>query len=155
MNAELILKPIVYKELNARQKEAFNFQKIAAMLANYGFNCIKLADDWQGADFLAYHNDGEQTLKVQLKGRLTIAKKYTDKSIYMAFPVDDVWYLVPHEKLIELVALNTDWLESKSWKEAGGYSSEAPNQDLKAALTPFQLNARVGTSDLEITCKYN
>ena len=64
------LERIQYQELNPRQQEIYNFQKIAAVLADFSFNCIKLADDWQGADFLAYHKDGGQTLKVQLKGRL-------------------------------------------------------------------------------------
>ena len=58
------LKAVIYKELKPKQKELFNFQKIAATLADYGFNCIKLADDWQGADFLAYHINGITTLKV-------------------------------------------------------------------------------------------
>ncbi len=70
------LKRITYSKLNFRQKEAFNFQKVAGLLADYGFNCLKLADDWQGADFLAYHKDGNHTLKVQLKSRLTIDKRY-------------------------------------------------------------------------------
>ncbi len=35
-----------YGNLKARQKELFNFQKIAATLADYGSNCIQLADDW-------------------------------------------------------------------------------------------------------------
>lgn len=61
------LKKIKYSDLNARQKEIYNFQKVAAILADYGFNCIKLADDWQGADFLAYHKDGKETLRIQLK----------------------------------------------------------------------------------------
>ena len=55
------LTKINYGELNARQKEIYNFQKVASLLADYGFNCIKLSDDWQGADFLAYHKDGDQT----------------------------------------------------------------------------------------------
>jgi hypothetical protein len=37
---------ISYASLNARQKEVFNFHKVAATLADYGFNCIKLTDDW-------------------------------------------------------------------------------------------------------------
>ena len=53
------LKKIDFKGLNAKQKEIFNYQKVAGELADYGFNCIKLADDWQGADFLAYHKDGK------------------------------------------------------------------------------------------------
>ena len=39
------LQRIVYDELNPKQKEIYNFQKVAALLADYGFNCIKLEDD--------------------------------------------------------------------------------------------------------------
>ena len=75
-----------YDELNARQKEIYNFQKLSAELAEYGFTCIKLADDWQGADFLALHFSNDYTLKVQLKPRLSIYKKYEGKDLYIAFP---------------------------------------------------------------------
>ena len=68
------LKRITYDELNSKQKEIYNFQKVVALLADYGFNCIKLDDDWQGADFLAYHKDGTTTLKVQLKSRSAAAE---------------------------------------------------------------------------------
>ena len=81
-----------YDSLNATQKELFNFQKIAATLADFGFNCIKLADDWQGADFLAYHLNGTTTLRVQLKSRLAIQKKYCGKDIWIAFPHKGDWY---------------------------------------------------------------
>jgi hypothetical protein len=53
MNPAPPFERIRYEILNARQKELSNFQKVAATLADYGFNCIKLTDDWQGADFLA------------------------------------------------------------------------------------------------------
>src|ERR1039457_2201301 len=94
---------IGYADLTARQKELFNFQKIAALLADYGYNCIKLADDWQGADFLAYHIDGTTTLKVQLKSRVTIDQKYTGKDIWIAFPHKGYWYLIEHDRLVEKV----------------------------------------------------
>ena len=45
------LEKIKYKDLTPRQQEQYNFQKVAAKLADYGFNCIKLTDDWHGADF--------------------------------------------------------------------------------------------------------
>lgn len=48
---------IKYNGLSGKQQEIYNFQKIAGVLADYRFNCIKLADDWRGADFLAYHKD--------------------------------------------------------------------------------------------------
>ena len=106
------LQRIVFGELNAKQKETYNFQKVAALLADYGFNCIKLDDDWQGTDFLAFHNDGATTLRVQLKSRVVISKKYQGKDLYLAFPADGRWYLVPHDKLIVIAAETTPWLQS-------------------------------------------
>ena len=97
------LKKIKYTDLNSKQKEVFNFQKVAGKLSDYGYNCIKLADDWQGADFLAYHKDGSGTLKVQLKARLALSKKYVGKSLYMAFPMYQEWYLIEHDALVRLV----------------------------------------------------
>lgn len=131
--------PIKYSQLNSKQKEIYNFQKVAALLADYGFNCIKLADDWQGADFLAYHIDGISTLRVQLKARLTIAKKYEGKELHMAFPVKGIWYLVSHEKLVQLVSQNCDWLDTTSWIDGGGYSSASPSKALLHVLKPYQL----------------
>ena len=60
------MKKILYKNLNAKQKETFNFQKVSAVLADYGYACIRLNDDWNGADFIAQHIDGLNYLKIQL-----------------------------------------------------------------------------------------
>ena len=92
----LDLQRVSYSELTTKQREIYNYQKVAAVLADYGFNCIKLDDDWQGADFLAYHKDGETTLKVQLKGRgLSIDRKYLKKDLYLCFGSDKARYLIP------------------------------------------------------------
>lgn len=113
---------IEYEELNSRQKENYNFQKVASELADYGFNCMWLNDDWQGADFIACHVDGNTFIKVQLKGRLTIEKKYNGKEIYIAFNENGHWYLYPHDKLqSELLGLGL-MSDSKSWNEGGKYS---------------------------------
>ena len=109
------LTKIRYSDLNGKQKEIYNFQKVTAKLADYGFNCIKLADDWQGADFLAYHKEGSDTLKVQLKARLTIDKKYSGKELYMCFPIKGRWHLIKHDFLVSMISDNTDWLKSDSW----------------------------------------
>lgn len=132
------LKKIKYSELNGKQKEIFNFQKLAARLADYGFNCIKLADDWQGADFIAYHKGQKETLKVQLKSRIGIYKKYVGKSLFLAFPINDDWYLIGHDKLVTLVGKNTNWLSTASWKK-GGYSAGSPNNKLTKALQSSRL----------------
>lgn len=138
-NGQLRLQPIRYADLNAKQKEIYNFQKIAAALADYGFNCIKLQDDWQGADFLAYHKDGSQTLRVQLKGRVTIDRKYLGRDLYIAFPFGEgVWYLVPHDELVRQIGEHTNWLNTPSWKR-GAYSSVSLNPQLRDALEPYKL----------------
>ncbi|MGK2913277.1 MAG: hypothetical protein ACSLE5_02290 [Porticoccaceae bacterium] len=125
---------IEYTALNAKQKEIFNFQKIAGLLADYGYNCIKLADDWQGADFLAYHKDGKETLRVQLKSRLTIDKCYIGKNLRIAFPLHQAWYLVEHDRLVDVVGSTTRWLHTESWLVNGRYHSASPSQPLIAAL---------------------
>lgn len=130
---------IRYKDLNSRQKEIYNFQKVAGLLADYGFNCIKLADDWQGADFLAYHKDGADTLKVQLKGRPTICRKYIGKDLHLAFPVNGTWYLVAHDQLVEIISSNTNWLKTDSWLKVGEYSSHSLGKDLIEKLALFHL----------------
>ena len=35
-----MFKRISYNELNSRQQENYNFQKVVALLADYGFNCM-------------------------------------------------------------------------------------------------------------------
>jgi len=137
-----MLQRIDPNQLNARQKEIYNFQQLAALLGDYGFNCIKLADDWDGTDFLAHSFNRTTTLKVQLKGRLTIGRKYVGRDLYVAFPDQDrIWYLIKHDELVDLVEVNTPWLESHSWRVYGGYSSANPSRQLRAALRAFALNA--------------
>ena len=63
-NPPVIFTRVDYKKLNARQKENYNFQKVSAFLADYGYVTLRLSDDWQGADFIAYHVNGESFLKV-------------------------------------------------------------------------------------------
>jgi hypothetical protein len=134
------LKRIKYSDLNAKQKEIYNFQKVAGILADYGFNCMKLADDWQGADFLAYHTDRKDTLKVQLKSRLTIDKKFLRKGLCIAFPIKETWYLVEHDTLVHLVGKHSNWLNTLAWRPRNGkYHSKGPNSTLLESLGTYAL----------------
>lgn len=51
-------------------------RSVRRRLADFGFNGIQLADDWLGARFLAYREDGTTTLRVQLKSRLKTNRAY-------------------------------------------------------------------------------
>ena len=92
---------VSYNSLNSRQKENYNFAKIAARLADYGYNCMRLSDDWQGADFIASHFNDETFLKVQLKGRLAIDRKYCNKEVYIAFLYEDNCFIFPHDEFLD------------------------------------------------------
>ena len=126
---------------NSKQVESYNFHKAASVLAEYGFDCVRITNDWRGADFLAYHSETGQTLEVQLKTCLVIARKYQDyEDLYMCFPLDGTgnWYLVKHSRLMEIVDENTDWLYSDSWMgDKGQYFSYTANKAIRDALEEF------------------
>ncbi len=111
-----------YNSLNARQKENYNFQKIAGELADFGFNCLRLNDDWQGADFLAVHVDGKKFLKVQVKGRFSVDKKYLRKDIYIAFLQGAKCYLYPHDDVLNKILARGAIGNTRSWEENGVYN---------------------------------
>ena len=112
------LKKINYDKLNARQKENYNYHKVASALADYGYDCMRLNNDWEGADFIAVK--GDDMIKVQLKGRLTVDKKYLNKDLYIAFIEVDKVKLYKHDDIVSLLPESS--LKSKSWIENGLYS---------------------------------
>ncbi len=109
---------IDYNQLNSKQKENYNFHKVASALADYGYDSMRLNNDWQGADFIAVKNN--EMLKVQLKGRFTVDKKYIGKGIYLAFIENEIIKIYEHDKAIKMLPNNI--LDSSSWSDKGGYS---------------------------------
>ena len=81
---------------------------------------MRLNDDWQGADFIAVN--GDLMIKVQLKGRFTLDKKYIGKDIYVAFIEDNIVKIYNHDDALSIVPENL--LNTKSWVEDGLYSWE-------------------------------
>lgn len=130
---------VEYKDLNSKQKEIYNFQKLAGVLADFGYNCIKLADD-RDADFLAYHQQKKDTYRIQMKSRLTVDKKYLGKNLHIAFPISSHWYLVEHDFLVELITKATNWTNTDSWILKGIYHSASPSKKLLLELQNMILN---------------
>ena len=134
---------IKYNNLSARKKEIFNFQKLASIFADYDFNCIKLSDDWEGADFLAYQD--LITLKVQLKSSIMISKKYLDKDLYIAFRIDDRdinsdWCLIKHDILVKIIKEKLNWLNTSSWIEKGIYRAGQVPKGILLELEKYIIN---------------
>ncbi len=128
---------ISYSDLKPRQKENYNFQKISAVLAEYGFVTFRLSDDWAGADFIAVHLDGS-VLRVQLKSRLTFDKKYFGNGLHVAFAVGETWYLFPHDEFLSQVLDATNIGATDSW-EKGIYSWPRLSKQLQKMLAPYRI----------------
>ena len=112
-----IKKEVDYKKLNAKQQENFNYHHIAAALAKYGYNSMRLNDDWEGADFIAV-KVGSDMIKVQLKGRFTILHKYKGKDIYIAYRENGENRIYKHDEAYKHVPEQTK--KTKSWGD--GYA---------------------------------
>jgi hypothetical protein len=129
---------VEYDELGDKHKENYNFAKVSALLANFGFSTIRLTDDWHGVDFIA-HNPNGLTLFVQLKGRFTIDKKYMGKQIYVCFPwkikgsTQRIWFLYPHDELVEYLR-QTGGIGVEAWNNNTGQSRKNPSKDIVAYL---------------------
>lgn len=109
-----------YEDLNSRQQENYNIAKLAALLADYGYHCMRLTADWHGADLIAHHING-QDLLVQVKGRFTLRRAYRGKNLWIAFPHNGEWYLFPHDQIQRAVkarnpkAVNYSWRRPPKW----------------------------------------
>jgi len=114
----------------------FNFQKASAKLADYGFTTMWLNNDWQGADFIAVHVDGNTYLKVQLKDRLSFNRKYIGKDIYICFISDGDIYLYPHDLILNEIEHR---ISDREWLERGTWSSGNLSKINKQLLKPFLL----------------
>ena len=134
-----MMQKIEYEDLNSRQKEQFNFQKFSGVLADYGFRTIPLSDDWNGADFIAYHVDNKTFLKVQLKGRATFAQKYIGKELWIAFRAKDEFYLFPHDEVLKQLRASGRMTGTISWDKRGGYSFNYLPKKMRELLAPFKI----------------
>tara|TARA_B110000238_G_scaffold121935_1_gene132022 strand:+ start:77 stop:472 length:396 start_codon:yes stop_codon:yes gene_type:complete len=116
MNIDLT--KVSYKDLNSKQKENYNYHKVAAALANYGYDSMRLNNDWEGADFISVK--GDDMIKIQLKGRFTLDKKYEKKELYIAFIEKGIIKIYLHDEALAIATSNIT--DSKSWDINGSYS---------------------------------
>jgi hypothetical protein len=139
MSADLKIEKIDYQRPNSQQKENYNFQKASGILADYGFATLRLSDDWHGADFIAQHADGRTVLRVQLKGRLDLQKKYEGKDLWLCFPAHGEWYFGPHDEILRCSLNSTKIGRTASWRESGGWSYRTLPKHVAKTLDRFLL----------------
>ncbi len=146
---KVIFQLVDYRSLNSRQKENYNFHKVSAVLADYGFTTLRLSSDWKGADFIADHTDGKLFLKVQLKGVLTVDAKYQDKDIWICFRRKERWFLYPHDDFLKWALNHTNIANTKGFElskdgrlQKGVYTWPSPNRKIVDWLNAFVLTGR-------------
>lgn len=150
MTFDMTLKKVSCNDLNSRQKENYNFAKASALLADYGFHTLRLTDDWQGADFIAQHIDGEQFLRVQLKGRLCLDTKYKGKEIWVCFfhrtKAREQCYMYPHDAFLKWALENLNIGNTAGWRNAhdfnqveGAYSWPGVSEKARSWLSGYEL----------------
>lgn len=137
-NKNMKRKPLTLALLSDKQREAYNFQKVSAVLADYGYQTIKLSDDWCGADFIAQHLDGS-FLKVQLKGRLTVERKYEKKDLWICFPANGHWYIYPHDVMLNKLQKEKKTSISPTCLAGGGYSFPSLSRELRLMLEKYKM----------------
>ncbi len=130
------LTKIEYRTLNSKAQETYNFHKMAAILADYGYNCLWLNDDWNGADCIAVHIDGISDFKIQLKGSISFARKYWAKNIYIAFLEQGDLYIYPHDYILAQVENN---IADKTWLEKGTYFQTKITKKFREILEPYKV----------------
>ena len=134
------MKKIKYTDLDSRQQENYNFYKVASTLADYGFNCLRLTDDYNGADFIALHSDGSHMM-VQLKGRWTIDKKYLGKNIHICFTHEGKVYLYNHDDMVNECMVSNKYVPTDSWVKKGAYSINGrPPKGFDRLITELKLS---------------
>lgn len=141
MNIPTFVK-VNYSDLSARQQENYNFHTTAALLAKYGYTSLRLTDDWNGADFIAIHNDGSY-LKVQLKGRMYLSKRYVGKELWIAFwdHKNGSFFLFPHDTVLKKVLANTGIARTKSWSKVdGAYGWKTLSPGIEKLIDQYKLS---------------
>ena len=136
---------VEYGKLNNKQKEIYNFQRVSAVFAVYGYSVTPLRDDVEFADFVAVpflRDEITSPLWVQLKGGITFWNKYLNKNLYICFfdIESKTWYLYPHDELyteLESVLRErvTDWDKKLEYNHAPSFPAWA-----KAFLDKYKID---------------
>lgn len=120
----------------AQVREVINRNIVVSLAMEKGFNAYLPVYDG-GVDFILYREEDALTLKVQLKGRWVIDRKYVGRDIWVAFPNAGEWYLVPHDTMVEQ-AEAAGFTKTSSWIDGGAYSCPSLSRSMAAACEPYR-----------------
>jgi hypothetical protein len=129
-------------EFSSQSKEVENRYAFSGYFLRAGF--IPYLPEYDaGVDLILYRERDDLLLKVQLKARWSVDRKYFGRDIWMAFPdrvydQETAWYLVPHDLMV--VHAQAKHSKSESWQR-GAYSKPYLTRDLAEACSEFRVPA--------------
>lgn len=118
-------------------REVINRNIVVSLALEQGFNAFVPVYDG-GVDFILYRESDNTVRKVQLKGRWMIDRRYVGRDIWMAFPIDAQWYLMPHDEMVALAEADGKTTKTVSWIEGGAYSRPRPSVKTIAECAPYR-----------------
>ena len=105
-------------------------------LQSSGFDVNHLSGDGK-ADLLVNSGDSSKPKRVRVVSRVEIRSRLFGEGLNMCFSLSGKWYLLPHDRLVEIAGIATPWLDSKSWKVDGWYSSNSPSRHMMGYLEEY------------------
>jgi hypothetical protein len=94
-----------------------------------------------GIDLIIYRERDDLTIKLQMKSRWTINRKYLGRNLAIAFPSEGGFYLAPHDVLLEFARDNTNYLKTQSWLVTGQYHMRNLSSVMRSQLAPYLLHS--------------
>lgn len=121
---------------SAQVREVINRNTLVSLALTSGYNAFLPVYDG-GTDFILYNEGTGDLKKVQLKGRWTIDRKYLGLDIWIAFQEGDVWYLAPHDEMVQL-AETYGYAATASWLSVGTYCRPKLSRQMRSDMEKYQ-----------------
>ena len=130
-------------KLSAKAIELINTHEFTAELMAREWSVYLPVYDY-GIDLLATQNDVQSLIRIQLKSRWSIHRKYVDRPIEIAFKDSGTWFLAPHAEMVRAGEAEGYCAQSSWTGEKGLWNVATMSRSLRERMMPFTLDRRLG-----------
>jgi len=118
--------------------EIIHRNELTTLLLRQGYNVFLPVYD-HGIDLIAHREADNDFKLVQQKSRWTIARKYVERNIWIAFRDGGGWFLAPHDEMVRLGEA-AGYTATASWIEKGIYHSASMTRNLRERCEKYRLS---------------
>ena len=128
-----------FDKLNTCDKRQYDYFKVSAALADYGYFSQGLLTADEHEDFIACNYSGTFQLSVLLKSRLTLASNLEHQKLHIAFYERGYWYVYPHDDVLTFACQTSAITNTTSWRQKGIYTFPQLTEKYRHFLEPWRL----------------